>query len=276
MGLFKKKKQSLAANEHYTLKCNHAGKRLCTPSRIFNKHGILFGLRDLAIAIPGSPVVLYDGLDDFFDLQVSDKQEAMLATSVKDWLIPVHEHLLQHHNPLYMQYMAVKDRNFISLGYVQTPPGSGCLEYHGFDHGILHDRERDFAFNPTNWPLIAVAASQLVKMKGIPIKGMDYTKAVLPGIHIRRQTGTSSVDYQQQIRIAIADLHACAELLFGGNLEKKPGLYQELGQRTIRCTWHESDAGGFCRRGQNANYPCFAASYRQSGMGSVIGPTENN
>jgi hypothetical protein len=232
MGLFKKKKQSLAANEHYTLKCNQCGQEVVHfPAEYSTSMEYFFCLRDLAIAIPGSPVVLYDGLDDFFVLQVSDKQEAMLATSVKDWLIPVHEHLLQHHNPLYMQYMAVKDRNFISLGYVQTPPGSGCLEYHGFDHGILHDRERDFAFNPTNWPLIAVAASQLVKMKGIPIKGMDYTKAVLPGIHIRRQTGTSSVDYQQQIRIAIADLHAmCGTAVLGGNLEKNRDYIRSLGK----------------------------------------------
>lgn len=186
MALFKKKKLSLAENEHYTLRCNQCGQDVVnipgehTPEMQYFFHSKTMGV---ALATNGCTIT-YSGLQDFFTLQVSADQNAIMSTTLEDCIALIHAHLITHNKPLFMLFSDTsKEDNAVNHVYFSKEKaqimGLKSLEYHGVDFGVLHDRGRAFEFNPTSWPGIVVATSPNIKIKGYPMMGTDYAKACI-------------------------------------------------------------------------------------------------
>ncbi|HHT25103.1 MAG TPA: hypothetical protein GXZ76_06275 [Clostridiaceae bacterium] len=233
MDLFKKKNQALAGNEHYTLRCKQCGQEVVnipgehTPEMQYYFHPKTMGV----VSVVNGRTITYGGFQEFFTLQVSADQSAKISTTLADCIVTIHEHLVSHNKPLYMLVMDILANNTVSHTYFAKKIGSEGLEYHGFDFGILHDRGRDFEINPNLWASVVVAASPNIKIKGFPM-GTDYSKAVLPGIHLKRQVSVSMFDYQEHVTMAVNDLSAmCGTAVLGGTpLEKNRDYIRNLGK----------------------------------------------
>lgn len=238
MWLFKKKKQALTENEHYILKCNQCGQEVVhIPGEHTPEMEYFFDSKTLGVVSSANGcTIVYGGLQDFFTTQTSIDQKAIMSTTLADCIVTIHEHLVSHNNPLLMLFLApTKESNSAGHTYISQSKGQimdlKCLEYHGFDYGVLHDRGRTFEFNPNLWAGIVVATSPNIKIKGYPMIGTDYSKAVLPGIHLKRQTNTNAGDYQQQITMAVSDLSSmCGTAVLGGNLESNRDYIRRVGE----------------------------------------------
>ncbi|NLM19613.1 MAG: hypothetical protein GX217_06275 [Clostridiaceae bacterium] len=176
------------------------------------------------VSAANGQTITYGGLQEFFTLQVSADQSTNMPTTLADCMVTIHEHLVSHNKPLYMIIMDILANNTVSHTYFPKKIGSEGLEYHGLDFGILHDRGRDFEFNPNLWESVVVAASPNIKIKGFPM-GTDYSKAVLPGIHLKRQVSVSMFDYQQYVTMAVNDLSAmCGTAVLDDTLSAMSGI----------------------------------------------------
>lgn len=248
MSLFRKKIKSLASNEHYTLRCKQCGQEVVNipgehaPDKQYFFHPKTMGV----VSVFNGQTIAYGGFQEFFTLQVSADQNANISATLADCIVTIHEHLVSHYIPLYMIVMDQQADNLVNHTYFPKKIGSDGLEYHGLDFGILHDRGRDFQFNPNIWQSVVVATSPNIKIKGFPMVGTDYSKAVLPGIHLKRQVSVSMFDYQQHVTMAVKDLSAMCGTAFveamvdhssvtgtafsGGYLEKNRDYIRNLGK----------------------------------------------
>ncbi|MGI6580082.1 MAG: hypothetical protein ACOX3H_07595 [Saccharofermentanales bacterium] len=234
MSLFRKKIKSLASNEHYTLRCKQCGQEIVNipgehaPDKQYFFHPKTMGV----VSVFNGQTIAYGGFQEFFTLQVSADQSANISTTLADCIVTIHEHLVSHYIPLYMIVMDQQANNLVSHSYFLQKFSSECMEYHGFDFGVLHDRGRDFEFNPNLWTSVVIAANPNIKIKGFPIVGTDYSGAVLPGIHLKRQVSVSMFDYQEHVTIAVNDLSAmCGTAVLGGTpLGKNRDYIRNLGK----------------------------------------------